>query len=200
MQRINLFLFILLSNYFFSQEAFIDNTVYSGIDHTYDVYQGLFGGVVGVCDDEHDGFEDLFITGGQSNDKLYRNIGNGKFEDIAYDAGIQKEKNIITTGVTTSDVNKDGLVDIFVTTFASDQINAIIVIDDGKIRGISKNILYINNGDGTFTNSSKKFNLTEENFSTSASPPPTSLTKASRSARADSFSSSASALLASIIS
>ena len=169
MQRINLFLFILLSNYFFSQEAFVDNTVYSGIDHTYDVYQGLFGGGVAVIDYDNDGFEDLFITGGQSNDKLYRNIGNGKFKDIASEAGIKKEKNIITTGVTTSDVNKDGLVDIFVTTFASDQINAIIVIDDGKIRGISKNILYINNGDGTFTNSSKKFNLTEENFSTSAS-------------------------------
>ena len=130
MQRINLFLFILLSNYFFSQEAFIDNTVYSGIDHTYDVYQGLFGGGVAVFDYDNDGFEDLFITGGQSNDKLYRNIGNGKFEDIAYEAGIQKEKNIITTGVTTSDVNKDGLVDIFVTTFASDQILSLIHISE----------------------------------------------------------------------
>ncbi len=153
----------------FSQTAFDDATIESGIDHIYDVYQGLFGGGVSSLDFNNDGFEDLFITGGNSNDKLYENMGNGSFNDIAISAGIQKKDRVITTGVTTADVNKDGFVDIFVTTFASDQINAIIVVDDGKIRGITNNLLYLNNGDGTFTESSKRLKLNKKNFSTSAS-------------------------------
>ena len=56
----------------FSQTIFVDATIESGIDHIYDVYQGLFGGGVSSLDFNNDGFEDLFITGGNSNDKLYK--------------------------------------------------------------------------------------------------------------------------------
>ena len=88
----------------FSQTIFVDATIESGIDHIYDVYQGLFGGGVSSLDFNNDGFEDLFITGGNSNDKLYENMGNGSFNDIAISAGIQKKDRVITTGVTTADV------------------------------------------------------------------------------------------------
>ena len=53
-------------------------------------FGGAWSTVFTTGDYDNDGFEDLFITGGQSNDKLYRNIGNGKFKDIAYEAGIKK--------------------------------------------------------------------------------------------------------------
>ena len=135
----------------FSQNIYKDVTEDSGINHIYNVYQGLFGGGVSVIDFNNDGLDDLYITGGESGDKLYKNIGDGRFKDISINAGIRKKNDVITTGVTSADINKDGFIDIFVTTFASDQLRGIIVIDDGKIRGVSSNILYINNGDETFT-------------------------------------------------
>lgn len=164
-----IYLFIFLTKNIYSQAVFDDVTFESGIDHIYEVYQGLFGGGVAVFDFNNDGFEDLFLTGGNSQDKLYQNNGNGKFFNVASQAGIYQKKNVITTGVSTADVNKDGFIDILVTTFASDQIKGIITIDDGIPKGISHNILYINNGDGTFTDKTEIYKLIKKNFSTSAS-------------------------------
>ena len=170
MERFRLFFSIfLLTNKIYSQVVFEDVTELSGIDHIYEVYQGLFGGGVAVFDFNNDGFEDLFITGGNSQDKLYQNNGNGQFLDVASGAGIYRKENVITTGVSTADVNKDGFTDILVTTFASDQIKGIITIDDGKTKGVTQNILYINNTDGTFTEKTEIYKLTKKNFSTSAS-------------------------------
>lgn len=170
MERFRLFFSIfLLTNKIYSQVVFEDVTELSGIDHIYEVYQGLFGGGVAVFDFNNDGFEDLFITGGNSQDKLYQNNGNGQFLDVASGAGIYRKDNVITTGVSTADVNKDGFTDILVTTFASDQIKGIITIDDGKTKGVTQNILYINNTDGTFTDNTEKYKLIKKNFSTSAS-------------------------------
>jgi len=170
MVRLKLFyLIFLLANNIYSQLVFEDATESSGIDHIYEVYQGLFGGGVAVFDFNNDGFEDIFLTGGNSQDKLYKNNGNGQFLDVASDAGISRKNQVITTGVSTADVNRDGFIDILVTTFASDQIKGIITIDDGKPKGITQNILYINNGDGTFTDNTENYKLTKKNFSTSAS-------------------------------
>jgi hypothetical protein len=69
----------------------------------------------------------------RSTDKLYRNEGNGRFTDISKEAGILIEG--YSLGVNTSDFNRDGWIDVFVT---NDYI--------------SNDLLYINNGDGTFTN------------------------------------------------
>lgn len=170
MERFRLFFSIfLLTNNIYSQVVFEDVTEFSGIDHIYEVYQGLFGGGVAVFDFNNDGFEDLFITGGNSQDKLYQNNGNGQFSDVVFGTGIYRKDNVITTGVSTADVNNDGFIDILVTTFASDQIKGIITIDDGKPKGVTQNILYINNGDGTFTEKTEIYKLTKKNFSTSAS-------------------------------
>jgi len=170
MVRLKLFyLIFLLANNIYSQLVFEDATESSGIDHIYEVYQGLFGGGVAVFDFNNDGFEDIFLTGGNSQDKLYKNNGNGQFLDVASDAGISRKNQVITTGVSTADVNRDGFIDILVTTFASDQIKGIITIDDGKPKGITQNILYINNGDGTFRDNTENYKLTKKNFSTSAS-------------------------------
>lgn len=168
-RSILIYLFIFLTKNINSQAVFDDVTFESGIDHIYEVYQGLFGGGVAVFDFNNDGFEDLFLTGGNSQDKLYQNNGNGKFFNVASQAGIYQKKNVITTGVSTADVNKDGFIDILVTTFASDQIKGIITIDDGIPKGISQNILYINNGNGTFTDKTEIYKLIKKNFSTSAS-------------------------------
>jgi len=78
----------------------------------------------------------------RSTDKLFENLGNGKFKDVSKTAGIRYEG--YSLGLNTSDFNDDGLVDIYVT-------NDFITND----------ILYINQGDGTFINEIKtKFEVT----------------------------------------
>lgn len=67
------------------------------------------------------------------SDKLYRNNGNGKFTDVTKKAGILNYGYML--GVSVGDYNSDGWEDIFV------------AVDHGV-----PDYLYINNGDGTFTN------------------------------------------------
>jgi hypothetical protein len=68
-----------------------------------------------------------------SNDKLYRNNGDGTFTDVSIESGIVWEGYGL--GLAISDINKDGWPDIYI---ANDFI--------------TNDILYMNNGDGTFTN------------------------------------------------
>ncbi|MFL2632399.1 MAG: CRTAC1 family protein [Candidatus Marivariicella sp.] len=147
----------------FGQASFTDVTKESGIDNIYDVYQGLFGGGVVAFDFDNDGFEDLYITGGKSQDVLYKNNGDGTFTDVIDESGLLKDRVVVTTGVSSADVNKDGYIDLLITTIASEDNKT------KKKKTLSPNLLYINNGDGTFTDVSSKFGLTKNNFSTSSS-------------------------------
>ena len=147
----------------FGQASFTDVTKESGIDNIYDVYQGLFGGGVVAFDFDNDGFEDLYITGGKSQDVLYKNNGDGTFTDVIDESGLLKDRVVVTTGVSSADVNKDGYIDLLITTIASENNKT------KKKKTLSPNLLYINNGDGTFTDVSSKFGLTKNNFSTSSS-------------------------------
>ncbi len=70
---------------------------------------------------------------GKSNDRLYRNDGNGTFTNVTTEAGITTEGYGLE--IVVSDINKDGLADIYV---ANDFI--------------TNDLLWINNGNGTFTN------------------------------------------------
>ncbi len=74
---------------------------------------------------------------GKSNDKLYRNNGDGTFSNVTREAGILTEGYGL--GLAITDINKDGWPDIYV---ANDFI--------------TNDLLYINNGDGTFSNEISK--------------------------------------------
>ena len=155
------FLFFISFN--FVQAQFTDVTKEAGIDNIYDVYQGLFGGGVVAFDYNNDGFEDLYITAGQSQDVLYKNNGDGTFTDVIKESGLFKDRIIVTTGVSSADVNKDGYIDLLITTIASEDNQT------KKKKTLSPNLLFLNNGDGTFTDVGSKFGLTKNNFSTSSS-------------------------------
>ena len=129
----------------FGQASFTDVTKESGIDNIYDVYQGLFGGGVVAFDFDNDGFEDLYITGGKSQDVLYKNNGDGTFTDVIEESGLLKDRVVVTTGVSSADVNKDGYIDLLITTIASEDKQT------KKKKTLSPNLLFLNNGDGTFT-------------------------------------------------
>lgn len=113
------------------------------------------GGGVALGDINNDGLLDIFFSGNQVKNKLYVNKGNLQFEDITEKAGVEGNSTW-NTGAAMADVNGDGLLDIYVCAVVG--INGFI----------GHNELYINNGDGTFTESAEKYGLDFESFSSSA--------------------------------
>jgi enediyne biosynthesis protein E4 len=91
-------------------------------------------------DYDNDGWIDIFLVDGgsladpavakQAQHRLYRNRGNGTFEDVTAKAGIQHRE--YGMGACAGDYDNDGLVDLYVTNFGP-------------------NILYHNGGNGVFT-------------------------------------------------
>ncbi|WP_157504383.1 VCBS repeat-containing protein [Dyadobacter beijingensis] len=114
------------------------------------------GGGVSVGDVNNDGLPDIYFTANMGENKLYLNKGNWKFEDITAKAGVA-EPDKWSTGVVMADVNGDNLLDIY-------------VCNAGYQKFVNKqgNSLYINNGDLTFTESSKKYGLDEPGYTTHA--------------------------------
>ncbi|HPF11087.1 MAG TPA: VCBS repeat-containing protein [Flavobacteriaceae bacterium] len=113
------------------------------------------GGGVAIGDINNDGLADIYLTANMGKNKLYLNKGNMVFEDISASAGVEGNKPW-STGVVMADVNADGLLDIYVS-------NA------GNMEGENhNNDLYINNGDLTFTEKAKEYNLAETGFTTQA--------------------------------
>jgi len=114
------------------------------------------GGGVAIGDINNDGLDDIYLSANQSSDKLYLNLGNLKFKDISEEAGLNID-DTWSTGVTIEDVNNDGFLDIYVSKV-------------GNYKSLTAhNLLYINKGDSTFEESSKKYGLDFSGFSTQAS-------------------------------
>lgn len=111
------------------------------------------GGGVSVGDINNDGLIDLFFTGNQVKNRLYLNKGNLKFEDITEKAGISGD-NRWYTGVTMSDVNNDGYLDIYCSV-------------GGKFKP-KQNQLFMNNKNGTFTEKAKSFGIADAGNSVQA--------------------------------
>jgi hypothetical protein len=112
------------------------------------------GGGVAAGDVDGDGLPDLYFTSNLGPNKLYRNKGNYQFEDITDKAGVA-DPDGWKTGVTMADVNGDGRLDIYVSG-----------VDYLTVHG--RNILHINNGNGTFTDRTKEFGLEHTGYSTQA--------------------------------
>ncbi|WP_245967161.1 VCBS repeat-containing protein [Ulvibacterium marinum] len=117
-------------------------------------YQYMYtyiGGGVASGDINNDGLVDLYFTSNSSEDKLYLNLGEFKFKEISLGAGISKNDGF-NTGVTMVDVNNDGFLDIYVSR-------------GGWKDGNNKfaNLLYINNGDLTFTERAEELGLADAN-------------------------------------
>ncbi|MDX1427152.1 MAG: CRTAC1 family protein, partial [Salegentibacter mishustinae] len=113
------------------------------------------GGGVAIGDVDNNGLPDIYLTGNQVKNKLFLNKGNMQFEDLTEKAGVAG-KSDWNTGVVMADVNADGFLDIYVCAVSG-------------INGLNgKNELFINNGDGTFTEKAEKFGLDFQNYSSTA--------------------------------
>ena len=112
------------------------------------------GGGVAAGDVDGDGLVDLYFTSNLGPDRLYRNKGDYRFEDITERAGVGGAQGW-TTGATMADVNGDGHLDIYVST-----------VTHLTLRG--GNVLYINDGSGTFTDRTAEYGLEHVGYSTQA--------------------------------
>jgi hypothetical protein len=105
---------------------------------------GSIGTGVAIGDYDGDGRPDVFVVSKTGSCRLFRNLGGWKFEDVTEKAGVGDHGaavRIWKQGATFVDVNNDGLLDIYVCRF-----NA-------------PNLLYINQGDGTFKEMAHAYGL-----------------------------------------
>ncbi|HEV3279491.1 MAG TPA: CRTAC1 family protein [Terriglobia bacterium] len=143
--------------------TFTDVTAQSGL--------GISGWQTGVCvgDYDNDGWDDLFC-GFWGHHMLFHNNGDGTFADVTRKAGLWKDEVRWTSGCTWLDYDRDGHLDLFVANymiFERDKVPAPDKTSACQWKGIpvmcgprglpgGSNILYHNNGDGTFTDVSEK--------------------------------------------
>jgi hypothetical protein len=129
------------------------------------------GWQTGVCagDYDNDGWDDLFCTFWGHN-ILFHNNGDGTFTDVTRKAGLYQEKGRWGTGCTFLDYDRDGHLDLFVCNFVKLDPDSPPSLNNSSFcqwkgiptmcgpRGLpgDTNILYHNNGDGTFTDVSEK--------------------------------------------
>ncbi len=96
------------------------------------------------ADYDNDGYPDLYITrggwSGAAENTLYHNNGDGTFTDVTHAAGVEDPQSSFCAAW--ADYDNDGYIDLYI---------ANGVIGDG-----AANVLYRNNGDGTFTNTAER--------------------------------------------
>lgn len=104
-------------------------------------------------DYDNDGYPDLFLTN-TSKVQLFHNEKNGKFVDVTDFAGLKKYNGCLNTSATWFDYNNDGLLDLYICVWSE----------------TCNNVLYKNNGDGTFSDTSNLFPTITNKLSHQAMP------------------------------
>ena len=123
------------------------NTITESFQENILNYSYLYnGGGVAIIDVNNDGLQDLYFTATQESNRLYLNKGNWQFEDITQQAGVGAIGGK-KTGVTVVDVNEDGYFDLYVCRSGS------------KPSPERANLLYVNNGNLTFTEAAAEYGL-----------------------------------------
>src|SRR6266699_2029301 len=150
---------------------FTDVTAGSGLDVSF------YGMGVAVGDYDNDGNVDVFITAVGGN-HLFRNLGNGKFEDVTAKTNVSGSPSGWSSGAAFIDYDNDGKLDLFVCNYVSwNRENDLA--QDFKLLGVGRAYgpplafagtypyLYHNNGDGTFTDVSAEAGVQVKNVATS---------------------------------
>ncbi len=148
--------------------TFVDVTEKAGVG---DVGWGM--GAV-VADYDNDGFEDIYVTCVGPN-HLLKNNGDGTFKDVTAKAGVGDPR--WSAGAAFVDYDRDGWLDLFVANYVAFDFNNLPEFGKDKtcqFKGIAVQCgprglpgdgdsLYRNNGDGTFTDVTKKAGVADPN-------------------------------------
>lgn len=113
------------------------------------------GGGVGIGDFDANGLPDLVFTGNMTRSKIFLNQGNFQFTDITSQSGFDT-KDRWCAGVSVVDINTDGYDDIYLS------------VGGPAKKSIYPNLLFINNQDGTFSESASEYGLADPNESIQA--------------------------------
>jgi hypothetical protein len=147
--------------------TFTDATIKAGLARS--------GWGQGVCigDYDNDGYDDLFISYYGQN-ALYHNDGNGHFSDVTTRAGLAQKTTSWNTGCAFVDYDRDGYLDLFVANYIDLDLKTAPVPESGPClyKGVmvacgppglsgGRDLLYHNNGDGTFTDVSDQSGITK---------------------------------------
>ncbi|MGQ8338609.1 VCBS repeat-containing protein [Sunxiuqinia sp. A32] len=123
------------------------------------LYMNMYNGAgVAIGDVNNDDLPDIFFTANQGANKLYLNQGDLKFKDVSESAKIEGATGSTSwsNGVTMVDINNDGLLDIYVCML------------HGFKEIVGGNLLYVNNGDGTFSEKAEEYGLKAYTYSQQA--------------------------------
>ncbi|MDN5210547.1 VCBS repeat-containing protein [Fulvivirgaceae bacterium BMA12] len=119
-------------------------------------YMNIYTGAgVAIGDINNDGLADIYFSGNMVTGRLYLNLGNMKFRDITESAGLVDDR--WGTGAAMVDINQDGWTDIYVCVSGSAPADQ------------RANLLYVNNGDNTFSEKAAEYGIDESRQSMHAS-------------------------------
>ncbi|HVU23491.1 MAG TPA: FG-GAP-like repeat-containing protein [Opitutus sp.] len=125
-----------------TENRYADPRMWGDLNHEFEA--GEIGTGVAIGDYDGDGRPDIFVVSKTEGCRLFRNLGGLKFEDVTEPAGVGDhgaDASVWKQGATFADVNNDGRLDLYVCRF-----NA-------------PNLLYINQGDGTFRQAAHAYGL-----------------------------------------
>jgi hypothetical protein len=131
------------------ENKYDDPRMWGDLNHEFEV--GAIGTGVAIGDYDGDGLPDIFVVSKTEGCRLFRNLGGYRFEDVTEKAGVGATPGVWNQGATFVDINNNGLLDIYVCRF-----NA-------------PNLLYINQGDGTFREMAHAYGLDVSDASAMAS-------------------------------
>lgn len=130
------------------------NDIHEDNNFFYYNYEYLYNGAgVAVGDINNDGLQDIYFCSTTSFNKLYINLGNMQFREITDAAGVNGGMGI-KTGANMIDINGDGWMDIVVSKSGPFDVQ------------YRTKIIYINNGNLTFTDKSKEYGLDDASHTT----------------------------------
>ena len=118
---------------------------------------------VTVGDYNNDGYPDLYVSNYGAN-VLYKNNGNGTFTDVTKHAGVGGGENEFSVGAVWLDYDNDGFLDLYVGNYLNFDPNYKYYYAPDGFPGpmaydAQPDILYHNNGDGTFEDVTKAMGI-----------------------------------------
>ncbi len=129
------------------------NNISIGDSLTLNGYEYIYnGGGVAIGDINNDGLQDIYFTGNMVSSRLYLNKGNLNFEDITETAKVAT--TTWANGVSMVDINQDGFKDIYVAVGGTGHTP-----EENR-----SNLLFVNNGDQTFTESAEQYGLADKGY------------------------------------